>query len=233
MSAAAGVERVPVYVWDLVVRLTHWVIFASILLLSVTGIYIGSPFVIAAGPATQNFVMGWMKIVHFYGALAFSLAVVIRVVWLFLGPRYARWSQFVPSTKERLQHMWGTFKFYTFIRAEPPPAVGHNALAGFAYIGVFGMYFVMILTGLAIYGASAHVGSAMSKFAWFLPLFGGAQSARWIHHVIMWLLLCFAVHHVYSAMLMAKIEKTGTMDSIFGGWKVVPKNLLKPGDKRG
>jgi len=231
MSAAAG-ERVPVYVWDLLVRTTHWVVFATIIILSVTGIYIGNPFITAPGPATQNFVMGWMKIVHFWAAMAFSLSVVSRIVWMFIGPRYARWSQFVPASKERREHMWGTFKFYTFIKAEPPPAVGHNALAGFAYIGVFALYLVMMLTGFALYGASAHVGSAMTKFAALLPLFGGAQSARWIHHVIMWLLLCFAVHHVYSAQLMAKIEKTGTMDSIFGGWKVVPKNLLKPGDRR-
>ena len=38
----------------------------------------------------------------------------------------------------------------------------------------------------------------------------------------MWLLLGFAVHHVYSAVLMATVEKNGTMDSIFSGYKLVP-----------
>ena len=36
-------------------------------------------------------------------------------------------------------------------------------------------------------------------------------------------LLMFVVQHVYSAMLMSKVEKTGTMDSIFGGWKLIPR----------
>ena len=233
MSAAAthtshhDEPRVPVYVWDLVVRLTHWVIFATILVLSATGIYIGRPFGPPSGPATQSFIMGEVKVVHYWAAMAFSLAVLARMVWFFIGPRYATWKQLVPVTKRRLLDMWGTFRFYTFIDAEPPPAVGHNALAGAAYIGVFAMYLVMIFTGFAIYGASAHVDSVMRTFAWLLPLMGGAQSARWIHHVVMWLLLAFAVHHVYSATLMAKIEKNGTMDSIFGGYKVVPKSQLE------
>jgi Ni/Fe-hydrogenase 1 B-type cytochrome subunit len=43
----------------------------------------------------------------------------------------------------------------------------------------------------------------------------------------MWLLLGFAVHHVYSAVLMALVEKR-TMDSIFTGYKWVSKKDLGP-----
>ena len=39
----------------------------------------------------------------------------------------------------------------------------------------------------------------------------------------MWLLLGFTVHHVYSAILVASIEKNGTIDSIFAGYKWVPR----------
>ena len=235
MSAAVHAReeegKVPVYVWDLLVRATHWLIFATIIVLSVTGFYIGDPFIIAPGPATQTFVMGWMKIVHFYAAILFSTSVLARIGWMFVGSRYARWTQLVPTTRERFQHLWGTFKFYTFLRPAPPPTVGHNALAGAAYVGVFGMYLIMIFTGFALYAMSADVGSVMAKFTGLLPLFGGPQSARWIHHVVMWLLLGFAVHHVYSATLMAKVEKNSTMDSIFGGYKLIPPSELPPSEK--
>lgn len=223
--------RIPVYVWDLVVRVTHWTIVLAIVVLSVTGYYIGRPFVIAPGPATQIFVMGWMKVIHFYAAIAFSVAVLARLVWMLVGPRYARWTQLVPTTRERFRHLIGTAKFYTFLRPAPPPTVGHNALAGAAYVAVFGLYLVMVFTGFALYAVSAGVTSYMSWFSWLLPLFGGPQSARWIHHVVMWLLLGFAVHHVYSASLMAKVEKNGTMDSIFGGFKLIPRSHL-PRDAR-
>ena len=42
----------------------------------------------------------------------------------------------------------------------------------------------------------------------------------------MWLLIGFAVHHVYSAMLMAQVEANGTMESILSGWKFVPPEDL-------
>ena len=38
-------DLVRVYVWQLPVRITHWLIAGSILVLSVTGFYIGTPFV--------------------------------------------------------------------------------------------------------------------------------------------------------------------------------------------
>jgi Ni/Fe-hydrogenase 1 B-type cytochrome subunit len=222
MKAKVGAveERVPVYVWDLVVRVTHWLIVLGILVLSVTGLYIGDPW--GAGP-TATFTMGWFRIVHFYAGLVFTLAVLVRIVWMFIGTEYARWTQFIPTTRQRIKDLIETGKFYGFLRAEPPPTVGHNALAGFAYVAVFGLYVVMIITGLALYGVDAHVDSYMRKFDWFLIFFGGPQNARWVHHVVMWLLLGFAVHHVYSASLMAKVEKNGTMDSIFGGWKVIKR----------
>jgi Ni/Fe-hydrogenase 1 B-type cytochrome subunit len=83
-----------------------------------------------------------------------------------------------------------------------------------------------------MYAPSAEVGSPLRLFASLAPLFGGFQVARWIHHVVMWLLLGFTVHHVYSAVLMASIEKDGTMDSIFVGYKWVPRHYLGPGPYR-
>ena len=42
-------ERVRLYVWQVPVRVTHWVIVACIVILSVTGVYIADPFLIPAG----------------------------------------------------------------------------------------------------------------------------------------------------------------------------------------
>jgi Ni/Fe-hydrogenase 1 B-type cytochrome subunit len=83
-----------------------------------------------------------------------------------------------------------------------------------------------ITTGLALYGASAHVESPLRAFAALAPWLGGLQTARWTHHVIMWLLIGFAVHHVYSAMLMSTVEQNATMESIFSGYKFIPREDL-------
>lgn len=220
-AQAEQVERV--YVWDLVVRLTHWTIAGSIVVLSVTGIYLGTPFGLTRGPAGGAFLMGWMKVIHSYAAIAFTLAVLSRLWWMIAGSRWARWDQFIPWNRQRRRDLWGTFKFYTMITTEPPPAVGHNALAGLTYVAVFGLYLVMIVTGLGLYGMSAHVDSWMRVFAFVPGVLGGAQWTRWLHHVVMWLLIGFTVHHVYSALLMSRVEKNGVLDSIFSGWKFVSR----------
>jgi Ni/Fe-hydrogenase 1 B-type cytochrome subunit len=109
--------------------------------------------------------------------------------------------------------------FYTFIRRSPPECPGHNPMAGATYVAVFSLYLVMIATGLGLYAVDADVGSIMSRFTSLLIPFGGAQGARWVHHVVMWLLIGFTVHHVYSATLVSLVEKNGTIDSIISGYK--------------
>jgi Ni/Fe-hydrogenase 1 B-type cytochrome subunit len=215
---AFGEELQPTYVWDLVVRLTHWTIFLAMGVLAVTGVYLGRP---VSGGGT--FTMGWMKVVHAYAAIAFSLAVASRIVWMFVGPRRSSWRQFIPISKRRRHDLVETFKFYTFFRARPPRSRGHNPLAGASYLAVFGLYIVMILTGFALYSVSAH--SYMRFWQFLLPLFHGVQWTRWIHHVTMWLLIGFFVHHFYSALLTARVEKNGTLDSMFSGYKFLPKDM--------
>lgn len=216
-SPAQPLQRV--YVWDAVVRMTHWLIALSIVALAATGIYMGNPFVTVKGTV---FLMGTVKVVHFYFAIVFTLSVLVRIGWMFVGPEHARWHQFIPASKERRRNVGQTFMFYTFLRRDPPRVVGHNALAGAAYALVFILYLVMITSGLALYSVSAH-GSFMKVFAFLQPLYGGVQSARFIHHLVMWLLLGFVVHHIWSGVLMSRMEGSGLMDSIFSGNKFFPK----------
>ena len=223
-ARAAHAERPlePVYVWDLVVRATHWLIFFSMIVLAITGVYLGRPF-LEVGTGSGKFTMGWMKIIHAYAAIVFSLAVGSRILWMFLGPRRSGWRQFIPVSKRRQRGLVSTFLFYVFARPRPPESVGHNPLAGLTYVAVFGLYLVMIVTGFALYSVSAH-GSYMKMWDFLLPWLGGAQGARWIHHVTMWLLIGFVVHHVFSALLTSRVEKNGTLDSIFSGYKFLPKD---------
>ena len=232
MSDETSTEIVPVYVWEVPVRITHWLIALSLFVLSATGLYIGRPFMTVPGEAGQWFVMGWMRIIHFYAAIVFTCAVIARVIWMFTGNKYARWDKFLAVHGVRRHGVLPTVFFYSFLRDKPAAYVGHNPVAGSAYLLVFGLYFLAIGTGLVMWAPSAEVGSPLRWFAPLATLFGGFQIARWIHHVVMWLLLGFTLHHVYSAILVAAIEKNGTIDSIFAGYKWVPRHELEPGPYR-
>jgi Ni/Fe-hydrogenase 1 B-type cytochrome subunit len=220
-------EIVRVYVWEAPVRITHWLIAFSIVMLSVTGFYMGRPFIAVPGQAGQSFVMGWMKVVHGYAAYVFIAAVLARVIWMFTGNRYAHWDKFIPAHRSRIHGFWPTIKFYLFAQRKPPGFVGHNPVAGATYTLVFGLYFVAIATGLMLRGASADPDSFLRWFTSWSPLVGGLYVARWVHHVVMWLLLGFAVHHVYSSVLMSTVEANATVESIFSGYKFVPREDLE------
>jgi Ni/Fe-hydrogenase 1 B-type cytochrome subunit len=221
-------DLVRVYVWEWPVRLTHWLIAGSIVVLSATGIYISRPFVVS-NSATF---MATVKAVHSYTAIVFALAVLSRLAWMLIGNSYARWHNFLPVHRHRRKGLIRTFEFYVFLLRKPPGYVGHNPLAGMTYVLVFFLYLVMIGTGFAMYSASAHVGSPMRLFQLLIPLFGGLQGARVVHHIVMWLLLGFAVHHVYSAILMSQVEANATIESIVSGYKFVPRaDVTEPGER--
>lgn len=215
-----------VYVWEWPVRVSHWLIAGSIWVLSVTGLYMGNPMLTAPGEASQHFIMGTAKLIHFYAAIVFTLAVVSRVWWMFVGNKYSHWDKFVPVTRIRRKGIVPTLRYYLFAFRLPPGFVGHNPLAGLTYAFVFLAYCVMIATGLGMYAASAHVDSPMRIFTFFLPLVGGLQTAHWIHHVVMWCLWMFIVHHIYSAIMMSQVEANATVESIFSGHKMVPREDL-------
>jgi hypothetical protein len=53
---------------------------------------------------------------------------------------------------------------------------------------------------------------------------GGIQTVRTLHFLLTFIFVAFAIHHVYSAILVDYEERSGTMSSIFSGWK-----NIKPG----
>ncbi len=215
-----------VYVWEWPVRITHWLNAIAIWVLSMTGLYMGYPYITSAGQASEHFLMGWAKLIHFYAAIVFALSVLSRIVWMFIGNKYASWDKFVPVSRIRRKGLVPTLKYYLFALRTPPGFVGHNPLAGATYTLLYVAFIFQILTGLGLYAMSAHVDSPVKFFAYVLPVFGGPQTARLIHHVIMWLIWMFFVHHVYSAIVMSQVEANATVESIFSGHKFVPREDL-------
>ena len=202
-----------VYVWEVPVRLTHWVTVLAILVLSGTGFYIGDP--IFGGSVS---LMAWMRGVHRITAYVFIAGVMLRTYWAFAGNEWASWRALFPYlTAEGRRQMARTFLYYTFLRRQPPGGLGHNPLAGMAYSAVVALMVAEILTGFALQSLGGG-GWRRALFGWIFSLIS-LQGVRLVHHMIMWLLLGFAVHHVYSSVLMDLEEKNGLLTSIFTGYK--------------
>ncbi len=93
---AAGEEHlVPVYVWELPVRLSHWGIVAAVTVLTWTGLYMNHPFLIFHGP--REWTMGTVRFIHEIAGFELIGALIVRIYWFFAGNHWARWRQFMPA----------------------------------------------------------------------------------------------------------------------------------------
>ncbi|MEJ2182850.1 MAG: Ni/Fe-hydrogenase, b-type cytochrome subunit [Nitrospirota bacterium] len=217
--------RSRVYVWEFPVRFTHWVNVLSILTLSVTGYYIGNPFVHAQ--YASQYIMGWMRFIHFVTAYVFTASIVVRLYWAFVGNKYSRWTQLFPLTPARWHELLENLKFYLFIRRKPVPTVGHTALAGAWYFFLFVLPAYEIVSGFALYSVS-HTGSIVwtALGGWLLAVLD-LQTIRLWHHLVMYFILAFVLIHIYIALYLDIAEKNGLMESIFSGYKFVTREETK------
>jgi Ni/Fe-hydrogenase 1 B-type cytochrome subunit len=212
-------DRIRVYAWEFPVRFTHWMNALCILAFSITGAYIGYPFLYAL-PNQQN-IMGLMRFIHFVSAYLFLMMLIIRTYWMFMGNRYASWRVFIPVTRRQRDDMMSGIKFYLFLSKKPPYAVGHSAVASITYLFVFLLFLFEIVSGFALYSQS-HVKSIVMTLlgGWLLNIMN-VQTIRLWHHLTMYVLFAFTVIHVYIGWYLDSIEKNGVMGSIFGGYKFV------------
>lgn len=111
----------PVAIWDLPVRITHW-LFA----LLVPAMWI----------TAENSLWYWhTRIGHVVLAL-----LIFRVIWGFVGTDTARFSNFVKGPGEVLSYLRGNY--------DPKREVGHNPLGALAVIAMLGVIAAQVGMGL-------------------------------------------------------------------------------------
>ena len=217
-------EIVPLYVWELPVRIFHWAVVMSLTVLTVTGLYLHGPYVISVGP--RAWVMGTMRFVHELFGFILIAALVLRYYWFFVGNQWAYWRAWLPLTREQWKNIKSMILYYTFMRHNLEPEIGHNALASSTYVVIMTMLVWECVSGLVLY--SAVVGShTLAFFVGWIPRIIDIQYIRLSHYCIMFLFMAFVIHHVYSAMVVSRKLRNGLMESIFTGRKFIPRDLLE------
>jgi Ni/Fe-hydrogenase 1 B-type cytochrome subunit len=222
----ATIERV--YVWQLPVRLYHWVNAAAVATLAVTGYMIGRPFTVpVVGEASFSYFFGWVRFIHFVAAFVFFFNFLGRIYWGFAGNRFARWDQFLPLTPRLLRRQWREAVEVMKVdilqaKVQPMESVGHNALAGWTYFLSFLAFLFQSVTGFGMYAAMSDAWLP-HLFAWVVPLMGGDFAVRQWHHMMMWFFIVFSMIHVYLVFYHDYVEGRGVISSMAGGWKFVER----------
>ena len=115
--------HLPMRIWDLPIRLFHWVLVCLI------------------GFSWITYKQGWMDWHVISGYTILSL-LLFRVVWGFIGSDTARFTFFLKSPLEALRHLSHLH------RREPDTEIGHNAAGGWMVLVMLGLLFAQAITGL-------------------------------------------------------------------------------------
>jgi Ni/Fe-hydrogenase 1 B-type cytochrome subunit len=131
-------------VWPLAVRLIHWVLVLTFLVLFVTGWLMGSGQLL-----NEEFRLMLAERLHAPAGQIAGVALLGRLVLLFM-PGITGWRALVPgpSDREGLREM---FLFYlSFGRRQVPAFFAHDPLWKTAYLLLFAVIAAQVITGLAM-----------------------------------------------------------------------------------
>ena len=212
-------SRIWKYVWELPVRLTHWVNFLCVTTFIATGLYIGNPYLHAND--STSYLMGYMRFMHFTAGYVFVCSIAVRTYWAFAGNRYASWRVVFPFFfADRRKDLVGALKFYALMSKKPPYSVGHTAMAGFAYWIIILVFLFQVGTGFAMMHLAAPGPFKMVMGGWILGVLD-VQTIRLWHHLMTYAIVAFVFVQLYIGWWLDTVEHNGLMGSIFGGSKFI------------
>ena len=114
-----------VKVWDPLVRIFHWSLVLFFAISYLTGDEESS--------------------IHIYSGYIILGLITFRVIWGLIGPKYARFKQFVCTPKELMSYTKG------FLLFSPKHYLGHNPLGGWMVVMLLVSLFAVTLSGLKLY----------------------------------------------------------------------------------
>ena len=180
-------------VWDLPLRAFHWLFAASIL----------------ASWATAEAGFEWMKVHMRLGYFMIGL-LLFRLVWGFIGPRHARFANFLkgPGT------VWRYARGLRHKASEAVVSVGHNPLGGLMVILMLLLVAFQVTTGLF----------ATDDIVWTGPYNPSVSDATakvltHLHHLNFNFILAAIALHVAAIAYYAFVKKQNLVPAMLTGWK--------------
>ena len=195
---ALGTAPRIVLVWDIFIRVFHWLIVA----------------LVAAAYATWR--LNWM-VWHGWVGNAVLPLLLFRLSWGVLGGETARFSCFLASPRTVLQHLKHLFQ------RGPDHQVGHNPAGGWMVLILLALLLVETLTGLYVANDIADEGPMTEMApAWL------ANAIESAHVIVWDALMAAIVLHVLAIVGFALIKGHNLLRPMITGTKVLPASLPEP-----
>ncbi|MCK9492039.1 MAG: cytochrome b/b6 domain-containing protein [Sulfurimonas sp.] len=192
-----------VFVWPIYTRVIHWLI---------------------ASTFTLSFIFSLKKNLlnlHVAVGIIFGLMLVYRIIWGFVGPRYATFNTFELSLAklkfyfiEKVQNRWREI-----------PA-GHNPASSWFTLIVLSLGSIISITGLLLYGiqeGKGYLGFLNCHYYMYMDILFD------IHMYLSYTLLVWVIIHISGVLVEQFYHKTGMLFAMITGYKKTKGIDSKPG----
>jgi len=226
-------------VWDAGVRWFHWINLLCMLGLIAVGVAILSAK--ALGVSTDGKIL--LKTVHVWIGYVFSVNLLWRLVWAFIGGPHARWRAILPGGRG---YMTEVSRYIADVRAgRPPQYLGHNPLGRIAVTLLLLLLLTQAITGLVLAGTDLFyppIGAWIASWvanpgvdpATLVPYakemydetaYEAMRAFRkpfiTVHYYGFYVLLVFAVIHILAVVVTELREGGNLVSAMFSGKKVL------------
>ena len=221
-------------------RIIHWANVISMIVAIITGFYIAEPYyqtLIAKAPV-DKYVMAWNRWGHFIVAIIFDVTSVVVAYLYFFSIFEKPYKKIIPNSKNIKEFVDVFINLITLNRKKEFDS-SHSDSFNTVYFTIFHLLLAwMLFTGLQLYVGGLESGmSSIGKWwptllhivtDWTIPvshiLVGGGPTAtimdvRIVHHITMWLIVCWVVFHIYYQVWRTIFWQEGDIAIAFGGSK--------------
>jgi cytochrome b len=179
-------------VWDLGVRLFHWLLVAAVAVALVTGL---------TGPRSR-------LNVHLGAGAAIGGLIAFRVIWGFVGSTYARFSSFPIGWTAITADLAG------FATGRRPRYFGHNTLGSVMVLALLSVLTLTVLTGVVALGGLDKQGPLASA-----TLYTAGAAAENVHQALAYALLLMIVGHLLGVAYESRHDHANLVLAMVTGEK--------------
>lgn len=194
----ASAMLLPMPIWDLPVRLFHWMLPVLLIVSYVS-------------------VKRDMMTLHFLSGYTMAALLIFRIVWGFVGSETARFSHFVKSPLAALRHLTH------FFRREPDTQVGHNEAGGWMVVVLLAVLVVQVATGLCANDDGTTEGPLMKHISKEL-----SDRLSLVHEINFKLLLAIVAGHLAAVIGYAVFRGHDLVRPMVTGRKRLPAATPAP-----
>ena len=219
MKSVKEVKRKEYYIFSPFLRIFHWIMVVSILILFGTGLLITKPMDVAATePYLTTTTVDLVRDIHFVVAFIFTASLILRIYGFIINkgdrlfPRVWEGHFYEETVDVALHYMLLKPHHASFLR---------NPLARMSYAGLYVLVAIEILTGFAMYFMTAPSATGGKLFGWVNTILGSEMMTHYVHHYVAWFIILFAIGHLYMVVRAEFMEGESEVSSMFSGKKIL------------